>query len=84
MVDAIIGDMTNHHAETFRDIARRHFGTVSGTPENGYRVAVTGKRMFRQIAALAEQYGGTVAPDSGRFPQLVRIAFEPTTTTDTL
>jgi len=59
---------------TFREVARPIFGTVSGSAELA-RVAVTGKRMFTRVAALAEQHGGAVEPASERYPQLVKITF---------
>ena len=62
--------------ETFKETARPIFGTVSGNADRA-RVAVTGKRMFAKVAALAEQHGGVVAPDTGRYPQLMSITFQP-------
>jgi hypothetical protein len=60
--------------DDFKTAARPHFGTVSGSAALA-RVAVTGKRKFSAVAALAEQYGGTVQPDKGTYPQLVLITF---------
>lgn len=63
-------------ANEFKEEARRFFGTVSGDAINGFRIAVTGKRMFQKVAALAEQYLGEVAADTGRYPQLMKITFK--------
>lgn len=67
---------TQTTAEQFKAAARPVFGTVSGDPaRGGYRIAVRNKTHGKQLAALAEQYRGTVEIPEGRFPALTRITF---------
>lgn len=61
-------------AVTFKSVAKGagFFASGGGTE---FRIAVTGKRMFASVAALAAREGATVAPSKGAFPELVKITF---------
>jgi hypothetical protein len=68
--------MTDQQIEDFKAAARPIFGTISGSNAAGLRIAVRNITAYRQVAALVEQYGGTIAPTTRRYPELVKITFD--------